>query len=124
MASRTASARAVNSLSPLIESMRDRVLDFPRMKVASTSRFRHVEPRILPRCTAAGIACMVALALASCGIKGPLRLPPPKPVAAGTAPATKGPGAPLTTPPPSTTPAAPPPAAPPTAPGTSGNGKQ
>ncbi|MFI4952175.1 MAG: lipoprotein, partial [Burkholderiales bacterium] len=55
---------------------------------------------MLPRCTAAGIACMVALALTSCGIKGPLKLPPPKAGAAPAAPAAMPPGAPLTTPPP------------------------
>ena len=82
---------------------------------------------------AAAIACFAAFALASCGIKGPLKLPPPKaetrPAAApaatpGAPAAATTPGAPLTTPPPSSTPSAPPPAAPPSAPEGSGAGKQ
>jgi predicted small lipoprotein YifL len=68
------------------------------MKVSST------EFRMLRRSMAAIIACATVLALAGCGIKGPLKLPPGK-----SAPAPTGlpPGAPPTTIPgkPSDTPA-------------------
>jgi predicted small lipoprotein YifL len=68
------------------------------MKVSST------EFRMLRRSMAAIIACAAVLAVAGCGIKGPLKLPPGK-----SAPAPTGlpPGAPPTTIPgkPSDTPA-------------------
>jgi len=68
------------------------------MKVSST------EFRMLRRSMAAIIACATVLAVAGCGIKGPLKLPPGK-----SAPAPTGlpPGAPPTTIPgkPSDTPA-------------------
>jgi predicted small lipoprotein YifL len=68
------------------------------MKVSST------EFRMLRRSMAAIIACATVLAIAGCGIKGPLKLPPGK-----SAPAPTGlpPGAPPTTIPgkPSDTPA-------------------
>ena len=85
--------------------------------------FLHLEPGMLRR-YAVAIACIAALALTSCGIKGPLKLPAAKPAASPAAPPTTGPGAPLTTSPPSSTPSSPPPAEPPTAPGSSGAGKQ
>ena len=58
------------------------------MKVSST------EFRMLRRFMAAIIACAAVLAVAGCGIKGPLKLPPGK-----SAPAPTGlpPGAPPTT---------------------------
>src|SRR6185436_3885556 len=81
--------------------------------------FLHLEPGMLRR-YAVAIACIAALALTSCGIKGPLKLPSAKPAASPVAAPTTEPGAPLTRPPPSS----PPPAEPPTAPGSSGAGKQ
>jgi predicted small lipoprotein YifL len=68
------------------------------MKVSST------EFRMLRRSTAAIIACAAVLAVAGCGIKGPLKLPPGK-----SAPAPTGlpPGAPPASTKPSDTPAPP-----------------
>jgi predicted small lipoprotein YifL len=70
------------------------------MKVSST------EFRMLRRSTAAIIACAAVLAVAGCGIKGPLKLPPGK---SAPDPTGRPPGAaPVTTPAkPSDTPAPP-----------------
>jgi predicted small lipoprotein YifL len=97
---------------------RDRLLVDGFAIVLSATEHRAQESRMLRRFAATIIVSLAGFAIVSCGIKGPLKLPPAKPGAPASIPQTAPEATPEMPAPVSSPPAAsaPPPAAPPVAP--------